>query len=79
MSSKILSHAPVVQVPPALPAEEAAHTVGSSRTRSAPPFRAIRVRVHLSVTAGRPCWTQLPLITAATAASRPSCSRRADT
>ena len=59
-------------------AEAAAHTVGSSKIRSAPPFRAILARVHLSVTAGRPCWTQLPLITATTEVSGPSCAFRAD-
>ena len=44
-------------------AEAAAHTVGSSSTRSTPPARAIPVRVHLSVMAHSPRWTQLPLIT----------------
>ena len=30
MSSKILSHAPAVQVPPALPAEEAARIINTT-------------------------------------------------
>ena len=54
-----------------LSAEDTAHTVGSSSTRSAPPSRASLARVHLSSTAGRPPWTQLPLITATTAHSPP--------
>ena len=52
-------------------AEDRAHTVGSSSTKSAPPSRASRARVHLSRTAGRPPWTQLPLMTAAAAQSAP--------
>ena len=56
-------------------AEEAAHTVGSSSTRSMPPSKAIRARVHLSTTAGRPPWTQWPLITATRAQSSPNFCR----
>ena len=53
-------------------AEAVAQTVGSSSTRSAPPCKAVMVRVHLSVTAHSPRWTQLPLMTAMTAASSPT-------
>jgi len=53
-------------------AEDTAHTVGSSSTRSPPPVRASLLRVHLSAAAQRPPWTQQPLITATTGASSPS-------
>ena len=53
-------------------AEDTAHTVGSSSTRSAPPSRASRARVHLSAAAGRPPWVQWPLMTATAGASSPS-------
>ena len=56
-------------------AEEAAHTVGSSSTRSAPPARAQPARVHLSAAAQAPRWTQLPLMTATTAQSAPRSPR----
>ncbi len=56
-------------------AEDTAHTAGSSSTRSTPPSRASRARVHLSTTAGRPPWTQFPLMTATTAQSSPAAAR----
>ena len=52
-------------------AEEIHHGSGNSRTRSAPPRRAIPARVHLSVRAHSPRWTQLPDMTQTTGVSPP--------
>ena len=43
-------------------ADDDAKETGSSRTRSAPHDNAIFVRVYLSIMAGCPRWTKLPLI-----------------
>ena len=52
-----------------------AQGVGSSSTRSAPPERARAARLHLSVRAHSPRWTQWPLMTHTTAVSAPRARR----
>ena len=56
-------------------AEAMAQGVGSSSTRSAPPERARAARLHLSVRAHSPRWTQWPLMTHTTAVSAPRVRR----
>ncbi len=56
-------------------AEAMAQGVGSSSTRSAPPERARAARLHLSVRAHSPRWTQWPLMTHITAVSAPRVRR----
>ena len=60
---------------PAFPPNAMAQGGGSSSTRSAPPERARAARLHLSVRAHSPRWTQWPLMTHITAVSAPRVRR----